>query len=254
MKRSIWGSLILVLVIVVLAVVMLNGRQHAAAEALHGLAPQDGNPTGVDQTGNTGPSSQEPISGGANQPAADSSSQGGESRLPLSDTPGAALDDFSIKPDATARFYHIPGSALTPVNSSTTLVYDSMGCIHTGAGSSSLLNAPLELASGDHIVLLRLYFNDASTATNVSGWITRYNEAGSDYEDLVAVTSSGNPGHSSNYADLDHVVDTYTWSYVLNARTNDASSDLQICGLRVMYYPLYGNVNFLPAMMENSHP
>jgi hypothetical protein len=148
---------------------------------------------------------------------------------------GDPLDDPLLFPNPAARFFHIPGSVLTPVDSSTTLVYDSMGCVHASAGASHLLNAPLELKDGQRIVLLRLYYDDTSSS-DMNGWITRYNEAGTSYEDLVGVQSTGSSGHGSSYGDLDHIVDTYGWSYVLNVRLNSASSALQVCGLRVMYY------------------
>lgn len=148
---------------------------------------------------------------------------------------GEPLDDPLLSPNPAARFYHIPGSVLTPVDSMTTLVYDLMGCVHATAGAAYLLNAPLELKDGQRIVLLRLYYDDAS-ASDMNGWITRYDELGTSYEDLVGVTSVGSSGHGSNYGDLDHIVDTYGWSYVLNVRLNAASSALQVCGLRVMYY------------------
>jgi hypothetical protein len=110
-----------------------------------------------------------------------------------------------------------------------------MGCVHVSAGATYLLNAPLEIPHGSQIVLLRLYYDDTS-ASNINSWITRYNEYGTGFEDLVSVSSLGDGGHSSNYGNLDHIVDTYNWRYVLNVRLNDPNSGLQVCGMRVMYY------------------
>lgn len=168
---------------------------------------------------------------------------------------GEPLDDQERFPNLSpsAEFYHIPGSALTPVDSTTSLVYDNMGCVHASAGASYLLNAPLEIPDGSQIVLLRLYYDDTS-ASNINGWITRYNEAGTDYEDLVSVDSIGTGGHGSNYGDLDHIVDTYGWSYVLNVRLNASSSALQVCGLRVMYYSPYSCCTYLPAVVRDVQP
>lgn len=159
------------------------------------------------------------------------SSQGTEVLPAVADS----LDDPSLPLSMSASFYHIPGSVLTPVNGATTLVYDSMGCVHASAGATYLLNAPLEISTGSRIVLLRLYYDDTSSS-DMNGWITRYDETGTTYEDLVGVTSVGSSGHGSNYGDLNHIVDTYPWRYVLNVRLNVATSALQICGLRVMYY------------------
>ena len=219
MHRSIWGSLLVVLVVVLLAMAVLNSGQLAAA--------------GTDAQGTGDPGT---------------SSQGDEQQLPS--TPGKELDNGAKYPSATASFYHLPGSALTPVDGATTLTYDLMGCVHATAGASYLLNAPLEIPDGSTIVLMRLYYDDTS-ASSINGWITRYNEAGTGYEDLVSVASSGSAGHGSNYGDLNHIVDTYGYSYVVNVRLNSASSTLQVCGIRVMYYAPVHAVNFLPVVMRN---
>lgn len=181
------------------------------------------------------------------------SSQGTEAQVMAKS--GEPLDNFSLFADLTAaaQFYHIPGSALTPVDSTTTLVYDLMGCVHASTGAAYLLNAPLEIPDDSHIVLMRLYYDDTS-ASNINSWITRYDELGTTYQDLVSVSSAGTSGHGSNYGDLDHYVDTYGWSYVLNVRLNVASSTLQVCGLRVMYYPPPGCGVCLPVITRNSAP
>jgi hypothetical protein len=170
----------------------------------------------------------------ADPPPPVTSSQGTEAQAPA--VPDGPLDVLSPSVANPARFYHIPGSALTPVNSSTTLTYDGMGCVHATAGATYLLNAPLEIPDKSRLNGLRVYYDDTSATESVYGWITRYNAAGTDYEDLVAVPSLGSSGHGSNYVNLDHIVDTYNYSYVLVARLNVATSALQICGLRVMYY------------------
>jgi hypothetical protein len=168
---------------------------------------------------------------------------------------GEPLDDLSLFGEtmAAAKFYHIPGSVLTPVDSTTQLVYDLMGCVHASAGASGLLNAPLEIPDGSHIVLMRLYYDDTS-ANEINSWITRYDELGTDFQDLVAVASAGSGGHGSNYGDLDHIVDTYGWSYVINIKLNSSTSALQVCGIRVMYYPPAGCGMCLPVMKRNANP
>lgn len=178
-------------------------------------------------------------------------SQGRERSTP--DVPGEPLDDESKFPDAAAAsFYHIPGSVLTPVSSATTLSYGFMGCIYATAGAGNLLNAPLELPDGARVVLVRLYYDDASTSS-IDAWLTRYDELGTTYEDLIHIASTGSSGHGSSYGELDHVVNTYSWSYVLNVRLNAADTNLQVCGLRVMYYAP-GTTNYLPAVMRNAQP
>jgi hypothetical protein len=236
MNRSIWRSSILVFVAVLLFFALLNSRQLGVA-------------------GPPSPSSQETRPAGPAKSSAPgapgTSSQGTEAQL--LPAPGAQLDDLSLFPEAaTARFYHIPGSVLTPVSSATALTYGSYGCVYATAGATSLLNAPLEIPHGSQIVLMRVYYDDTSAA-NLYGWITRYNSYGTGFQDLVGVPSLGNSGHGTNYGDLDHIVDTYDWSYVLNVSLGTASSGLQICGIRVMYYPPTG-LTYMPIVQRNAEP
>jgi hypothetical protein len=283
MNRSIWRSLTVVFIIVLLSVVLLKSGYTATAEPPPSTTPQATATTKsvaprAPDTSSQGTEAQlmpargEPLDdqslfAKAAQPssttpqviattesaAPDTSSQGAEAQL--MPARGEPLDSPALiaSTAATAHFYHIPGSVLMPVDSTTKLVYDLMGCVHASAGASYLLNAPLEIPDGSRIVLLRLYYNDTS-ASDMNSWITRYDELGTNYEDLVSVPSAGSAGHGSNYGDLDHTVDTYGWSYVLNVRLNVASSTLQVCGLRVMYYPPPGCCTYLPAVMRGTQP
>jgi hypothetical protein len=255
MNRSIWGGSMVVFIVVLLSVVLLKSQYAAQAGQPPSTTPQATASTelaapGALQTSSQGTKAQVlPARGEPLDDPAVSANQATES--PSATPPAAGIS-------ATANFYHIPGSALTPVDSATTLAYDSMGCVHATAGAGYLLNAPLEIPNGSRIVLLRLYYDDTSASDDVNGWITRYNEAGTSFEDLVSVTSTGSAGHGSNYGDLDHIVDTYGWSYVLNARLNVASSALQVCGLRVMYYPpaatTSAEANFFPIRIPPAQP
>jgi hypothetical protein len=275
MKRSIWTSLFVVSVIVLLLVASLkSGRPMAAELPLSASAQGIDIPDGASGISSQGTEMQALSTPGALlddralfpeitklpresdvlQGVLNTSSQGTEMQALSFSARDIVLDDQAVFPEAaTASFYHIPGSVLIPVDSATTLTYDLMGCVHATAGASYLLNAPLEIPDGSHIVLMRLYYNDTS-ASDLNGWITRYDELGTTFEDLVGVTSTGTGGHGSNYGDLDHIVDTYGWSYVLNVRLNVASSTLQICGIRVMYYAPYHGVVFLPEALRNANP
>ncbi|MBN1370997.1 MAG: hypothetical protein JW987_03475 [Anaerolineaceae bacterium] len=222
MNRSILKSLTFVLIIALLLVVLLNGRQTAAA---------------ISQPG-------------PNQQSIITSSQGTEAQVLPAAFPGPNEQSL-LAVSFTASFYNVPGSILTPVSSTTSLASAGDGCIYADAWAGSLLNAPLDIPPGSQIVLLRLYYDDTS-ASNLEAWITRYNSAGTDFEDLVHITSSGDGGHGSSYQALDHVTDTYNWRYVLNVRLNSPSPTLQVCGIRVMYYApiIYGT--FLPEIMRDA--
>jgi hypothetical protein len=183
------------------------------------------------------------------------SSQG--TAVQVSVAPSVPQDNRTLSPNATSRYYHIPGSVLMPVDSSTTLAYDYMGCIHAKTGGGDLLNAPLDIPEGSTLIGLRLYYNDTNAGTNINAWITRYNLDGTDYDDIVSVVSSGSAGHGNVWAEVDptmNLVDPYNWSYVINGRVNGAASSLQICGIRVMYSPPAGCCAYLPSVMHNSTP
>lgn len=148
-------------------------------------------------------------------------------------TPG--IENQSI--NAVAHFYSAAGSTFLTVESSQSWTYDYMGCIHNTTDGFSLVNLDLQLPDGAQIVLLRVYYDDTLAGTTGNGWITRYPVGGTTFEDLVNVPTVGSAGHGSNYGNLNHIVDNYNNSYVLNWRANIASSGMQLCGMRVMYYP-----------------
>ena len=271
MKRSIWSSLLFVFVIVLLMAGLLNsGRLAAAQPTLNANLQESGGAPGVNSQGSTVQSpavlrvsQSDPAptpdtaaqSPAPNADASVTSSQGVEAPLPA--VPGAPLDDLALFPNATAQYYHVPGSVLMPVDSSTTLAYDYMGCVHAKTGGANLLNAPLDIPGGSTLTGMRLYYVDSNASANVQAWITRYDMDGTDYDDIINITSSGSSGHGNVWGDADPtmgVLDTYSWSYVLNVRVNSASNTLQICGLRVMYYPPAGCCNYLPAIQRNAQP
>ena len=150
---------------------------------------------------------------------------------------------------ANPSFLFVPGSAFLTVDSSQTWAYDYMGCIHATAGGDSLMNYSLQLPQGSRIVLLRVYYDDTNAGIDGHGWITIYPEGGESYEDLVSVPTGGNSGHGSNYGNLDHIVNNYYQNYVLVWRPNVASTNMQLCGMRVMYYrPITST--FLPVTIK----
>lgn len=275
MKRSIWRSSLFVFIIVLLVAVLLNSGRLTAAQPTLSASLQASGAEGADTPGvnsqgitlqspaapHTAQSDPAPATDTAAQsptPSADASvtsSQGVEAQLPT--VPGAPLDDRALFPNATAQYYHVPGSVLMPVDNSTTLAYDYMGCVHAKTDGADLLNAPLDIPSGSTLTGMRLYYVDSNASTNVQAWITRYNMDGTSFDDLVSITSSGSSGRGNIWGDVDPtmgVVDTYSWSYVLNTRVNSASNTLQICGLRVMYYSPAGCCNYLPAIQRNGQP
>lgn len=221
MNPKIWKQLTMVLAVVLMLVVVANRWNPAAAEP----EGESGDPP--------------------------TSSQGTEAQ-PLPER-GAPLDETSQVSGAfTPRYYNVPGSVFVPVDSAVNVSYDQMGCIHLTAGAGYLLNAPLDIPPGSRIVSMRIYYDDKSSSNNLQSWITRYNLEGTDYNDLVYVNSLGASGKGTNYGTLDHVTDTFNYRYVLNAKFFSNSSDLQFCGMRVMYYPPITYGAFVPQLRSTA--
>ena len=161
----------------------------------------------------------------------------------LNDGQSVAAEPVSSNPTSNdleqagtgALFYHIPGSALIPTHSDTKIVTDYMGCFHLSAGSSYSLNAILDIPNGSRIVQLRLFYHDIYGS--IDSWIYRFNDLGNSQELIAYVGSVANPGYTSNYTNIDHTVDNFNYSYVLMVRFNGMNEDIQVCGLRVTYWP-----------------
>jgi hypothetical protein len=143
-----------------------------------------------------------------------------------------------LAPDAIQSYFSIPGSIFLPMDSATTLAYDSFGCVHLTAGAGNLINALLDIPDGATLVGMRMFYDDTNTITNLTGAITRFNSDGTEQELIKSVSSSYADGHGYNYIGLDnHIVDTYSWTYVLTVYfDNVASSTLQICSFLISYY------------------
>lgn len=131
--------------------------------------------------------------------------------------------------------HRVTGSALRPRVSGVTYdVYWTGGCSYATSDANRVWNTPLHLPQGATVKYLRMYYRDTS-ASNSYGWFTLYDLFG----DLVSewsVGSDGNTGEGFRDSDpIDHTIDYQSYSYLLNWRPNDASSDMQLCGFRIFY-------------------
>ena len=133
-------------------------------------------------------------------------------------------------------YYHVPGSALRPRDSSVEWGSDaSGGCLKLVSGSSGVVfNVQLDIPNGDRIDYLRIFYYDTS-ASDSQAWVTRYDDIGG-IQDIAYVTSQGNTGYGTSLSpDVTHVVDNIDQSYILNWRPNVVGSTMYLCGLRVAY-------------------
>ncbi|HNT54586.1 MAG TPA: hypothetical protein PKG95_07730 [Anaerolineaceae bacterium] len=145
-----------------------------------------------------------------------------------------------IRPDNTLmaphafHYLYVTGSALRPRDGAYNwLSTGSGGCIYTTVGG--LFNVDLQLPEGAGIDYLRIFYYDTS-ASDANAWITSYDGEGN-FDDLVYVGSTGTAGYGTALSDFTRVyVHNANQSLVLNWRPNDASSAMQLCGLRIAYH------------------
>jgi hypothetical protein len=145
------------------------------------------------------------------------------------------------------RFLTVAGSAFHPRNSTYTYAEAGNGdCIYQTAGSANgIFVADLQLPQGAVIDILRLFYYDTSSS-NSFAWLTEYS-AGAVYSDVAHTTSLDALGYG-NYADtsFSYTVDDYTHSLVLNWRSNQLGSTIQLCAMRIRYWTTAPCCSFLP--------
>jgi hypothetical protein len=134
---------------------------------------------------------------------------------------------------STPHYLHVAGTALRPRDSRVTWRYGGNGCVYV-ADTSDLLNIHVSLPEGSRVEYLRIYYYD-TVVENSHAWLTRYDDGGI-YADVLYVGSTGSAGYSTALSyQSNHIVDNYSYSYILNWRADAASQGLQLCGLRLSY-------------------
>ena len=124
-------------------------------------------------------------------------------------------------------------------------------CVYVTAGDSNTVwNFPLALPEGSKVEWLRMYYRDADSSHNTTGWFTKYDLYGGLVREW-AVNSTGSAG--DNYSDVlitpTETIDYSNFSYVLNWRPNAVTSTLQLCGFRLFYTAPTGGV-YLPVVIR----
>ncbi len=151
-------------------------------------------------------------------------------------------------PTATFSYFRLLGVAFNGRTSSTTYAYNFNGCIYETGGSDNRFMAPLIIPDGSVIKYLRLYYNDTSSLTDLTAWITRY-QPGITSEDLTSVNSTNSTGFGSTLSpEITHTVDMASWAYTIIIAPNGNTVSNTICGIRVAYYApsIFGA--FLPVI------
>jgi hypothetical protein len=153
-------------------------------------------------------------------------------------------------PTVSFSYFRLVGTAFNPRTSATTFAYNSNGCIYETGGSDNRFMAPLLIPDGSVIKYLRFYYDDTSSGSNLTAWITRY-QPGVSSEDLTSVTSITNTGYGTTLSpEITHTVDLTNWAYTIIVAPNANAATNSICGIRVAYYapPIFGT--FLPVVRK----
>jgi hypothetical protein len=138
------------------------------------------------------------------------------------------------------QYYYVAGAELVPRDTAgTTKDYTGAGCSFVTAGSDRIMNTGLHLPDGAILKYLRIFYNDTNATQDVLGYITRY-DAGTSTNDLISVSSTGSGGVGTALSAelmVNNVVDNFGHAYVLIGWPDVVGSTVQVCGLRVAYYP-----------------
>jgi hypothetical protein len=147
----------------------------------------------------------------------------------------APADQATVTAVYPTHWYTVAGTAFNPSNSSTSYVYDSLGCVHATSGGQwrAMVNLP------DGAVLKYAWFiykNDA-TSTSTTAWVTRYYWSGqtTDLTTINSIAYSGTAGiFATQSAEFTATVDNYNYAYVFvwNGSTNQ-----ELCQMQLGYYP-----------------
>jgi hypothetical protein len=177
-------------------------------------------------------------------------SLGGDGKPAGSSAAKAAPELGPDAPDLTFSYYRLVGTAFNPRTSTTTFGYNFNGCIYETGGTDNRFMAPLQVPHGATLKYLRLYYDDSSTTTDLTAWITRY-QPGVTSEDLTSLSSSGSSGYGTTLSpEITHTVDTANWAYTIIVAPNANAATNSLCGIRVAYYTPFFGATALPVIMK----
>jgi len=220
MNRSRVSRLSALLCVIVLAILLVAGRQ-ALAQLVSPATEPDGDPL-----------SEMAPSYDSGDPSTRASG------VAPPDENNGLLDPN--EPTLTFTYYQVTGATLRGRSSTTGYAYDSFGCSHatSGSGTGMILNTELILPDGAVIKYLRVYYRDTNAASGVEGYITRY-QPGVATADLVHVGSSNAFAGGYGFVvsqEITETVNNSIYGYTLIGWPDQANVNNQICGLRVAYY------------------
>jgi hypothetical protein len=170
----------------------------------------------------------------------------------LADEPGPISSEEVSGSAVVNSYLRVMGTALRPINSSTTFSYDIAGCVE---GSGSAFNFPLLLPEDSVIKYLRFYYrNQVTGSTHTgSGYIQTYDGTGGTSTILSVSSRSaatiGSTGYNSDLSAVSsHTVNNVSNAYVLI--WVPGGLDQSLCGFRVNYDAPILSAAFLPVLLK----
>jgi hypothetical protein len=154
----------------------------------------------------------------------------------------------------TFSYYQVSGATLRGRSSTTAYSYDNSGCVHltAGSGTNLIINTEAHIPDNAIIKYVRLYYRDASATGYVRAYLTRYSP-GVATVDLVHADSTAIFAGGYGYVispEITETVDNNNYAYTLIGWPTGPDVNLQVCGIRVAYYPPLTAVAFLPTVLR----
>ena len=131
------------------------------------------------------------------------------------------------------KYRNVAGTSFRPRDSAVDTNFGGAGCISRGSGVTEFVYA-LQLPHRSRIRSVRAYFYDTS-AKDLTFRLLRHDGGGTTLND-VSFTSNSDLGYGARQSSsLDILVDNVSYATELSVLLAEASSSLELCGMRVTY-------------------
>lgn len=131
------------------------------------------------------------------------------------------------------KYLNVAGTSFRPRDSSVNTNYGGGGCISRGSGVTEFVY-PVQLPHTSRIRFVRAYFYDTS-AKDLTFRLFRHGGEGTSIEDAT-FTSNTSAGYTIRQSpELDITVDNVSYATELSVLLAEASSSLELCGIRIAY-------------------
>lgn len=131
------------------------------------------------------------------------------------------------------KYKNVAGTSFRPRDSAVDTNFGGAGCISRGSGVTEFVYA-LQLPHRSRILNVRAYFYDTS-GKDLTFALLRHDGGGTTLDD-VSFTSNSDLGYGiRQVSGLDITVDNVSYATELSVFFADASSSLELCGMRVTY-------------------